>query len=148
MADLDPFTFHRRLLGSEPTFMQRRLYRVFPDGKRGFSCEDTDRERFVAVFVVAMVQTTPVSGKSPDVVITCPPGYESRTTKHIAWFARQVFRGLKNDTAAVKVVRESFKSILLGTQAFVDMPAEPVRWASFGFSKTDKIPKWMKDALL
>ncbi len=142
-------TFHKQLLGVDPTPEQSRLYVAFPK-RRGFSSEDQDSDRFVATFIAAMTDTWDRDTKACtlEVPLAIPRAIEPWCIDQINLFVEKVKvrRKLIPKEFTPQFV-QAVRHVKMGTRVFSIVEA-PKRWAAFGFSVETMAPEWLREGLL
>ena len=149
---MTPPELHGTLLGEEPADLHKKLYE---SGKFGFSDKTLDPERFLAVAMVTLHKTTRVSMHKPArVVLLVPPLKDKWAIEQLDVISERMFRHMKKMPGtsmargnAAKMVGGWFK-VLFVMSRLLQLPEQPDAWTSFGFSKEDPIPDWMREGLL
>lgn len=148
---MTPGDLHVVLLGEEPTEVQRALYE---SGKMGFSDKSFDTDQFMAVSVLTLQKTMRVSIYRPErVIMLVAPSHDKWTMEQLDKLASRFLGTLKTAPGSkegrirfVKLIGECFKKILVGSR-LLQLPEVPDAWTSFGFSRVDLIPDWMREGL-
>jgi hypothetical protein len=149
---MTPPELHRTLLDAVPSDFQQAFY---ASKKLGFSDKIANEEKFIAVAVLTLSKTMRVHLRKPErVVLFVAPVHDKWVVDQLDKIARKAFNSVKKlggSTAGraelAKVIGECFKCLFVGSR-LLQLPEMPEAWTSFGFSKDDPIPDWMRDGLL
>ena len=144
---------HRLLTGEDPLPIQEKLYE---SGKFGYSDKALDEDRFLGVAVMTLHKTTRDGRHKPPsrVVLLVPPAQDKWVLEQLDRISAKTFKHLKHlpgtkpsrDRVSI-MIGEWFK-VLFVMSRLLQLPEQPEAWTSFGFSKEDPIPDWMRDGLL
>lgn len=143
-------TFHKQLLGVDPTPEQNLLYNAFPK-RRGFSSEEQDSDRFIATFIAALTDTWDRDTKACTftVPLAIPRAIEPWCIDQINLFVERM--KVRRKTFVSKTIIPQFvqavRHVEMGTRVF-SMVEAPKRWVAFGFSTDSVAPEWLKEGLL
>ena len=148
---MTPGDLHRVLLAEEPTEGQQILY---DSGKMGFSDKSFDTDQFMAVCVLTLQKTMRVSMYRPErVIMLVAPTHDKWALEQFDLVAGRFLGTLKRAPGSkagriqfVKLIGECFKKILVGSR-LLQLPEVPDAWTSYGFSRGDLIPDWMREGL-
>jgi hypothetical protein len=142
-----------KLLGSDPTPKQERIYEAYPRA-RGASAREMDQETFESALVMAITQTFP-NGPNAEpfkCYFFVPASAEKWAIEQLNVSARRIFEKLKGmpparRSLAAKQIGRFLKCIMMGSRV-LQLEKGPERWVAFGFEKSDPIPDWLRDGLL
>jgi hypothetical protein len=153
ILSMTPSELHRTLLNREPDPSHVRLY---DSGKKGFADKSFDQNRFLAVAMITLQKTMRKSMSMPSrVMLLIAPTHEKWVREEFDLISAAVFKRLKTYPASTPAKRlvfarnvgECFKIVGYHTR-LLQLPDQPESWTSFGFSKEDYIPDWMRNGLL
>jgi hypothetical protein len=140
---------HSTLFGTEPSVSQKTLYDGFPT-TRGYDDASLDAERFTAVVVLTIAQAL----QGDRVLLLAPLSQEKWVVEQYNAVADRIFTRCKTLTgpkeSRVALARNygaMFKRIYIFGR-LLQLAEPPKAWASFGFSKADPIPEWVKESLM
>lgn len=140
------------LMGTAPTAAQDAFYN---SGKMGFSDKALDKDRFLPVAMLTLQKTMRKSLMTPTrVVLLTPPSHFKWVQDAfddisvVAFKTLKKFPGSSDGRAKLsRAVGNCFKIVFYNSR-LLQLPEVPDAWTSFGFSKEDPIPDWMRDGLL
>jgi hypothetical protein len=144
--------FHRMLSFDDPTETHNKLY---ASGMLGFDDKNLDEERFLAVATLTLFKTTRKDLHAPErVILLVPPRKDEWAIKQLDVISGKCFKLMQKMPGTpkargdlAKVVGKCF-DVLFIMSRLLQLPEQPESWTSFGFSKEDPIPDWMRERLL
>jgi len=143
---MDIASFHRSLLGGDPTPEQRELYL---SKAHGFDNDQEDEAKFIATFVLGLYQTRDWEASIfRKVAFAVPRSLD-------AWSVGRL-RSIVSHIASIRVgkpksgnrgIVEAINNLEMGSRVY-SVAEEPARWVAFGFKREDEIPAWLRQGLL
>jgi hypothetical protein len=120
----------------------------------GFSAKSFDTDQFLAVSILTLQKTMRDSIYRPArVIMLVAPTHDKWALDQFDAIAGRCFTTLRTASGTtkgriqfVKLIGECFNKILVGSR-LLQLPDVPAAWTSFGFSKSDPIPDWMREGL-
>lgn len=148
---MPPIKLHKTLYGAEPGEAHVSFY---DSGKMGYSDKEFDVARFEAVVVLTLHKTLRTGIAKPSrVVLLVAPTHEKWVMEQFDKAARRIYgnfkklAGAQSRTELAKLFGNCFAAVFVGSR-LLQLPEMPEAWTSFGFTKEDPIPDWMRDGLL
>lgn len=150
---MTPSDAHMLLTGKPPDAAHTLLYE---SGKAGFSDKGLDKDRFLAVAVLTLQKIMRTGLLKPSrAVLYIAPSHDKWAIEQLDAVSRLTFDAIKNRGGSAKgrnalatAVGNCFKMLFVGGNRLLQVNEVPQAWTSFGFSKEDPIPDWMRDGLL
>jgi len=152
---MDTLETHNVLFGpkSPPSEKQCLFYKS--EAARGFSTKDPDPDLTDAVLVRALAQAR-IAG-SPDyekVYVMFPDAHRAWIVERIHHLATSTMTRMQpilktpKGATAIAHVRRWLEALQLGPVEAWKGTEAPPRWVSFGYSKEDNVPGWLKESLV
>jgi hypothetical protein len=149
---MTPGQVHALLMGNEPNEIQQAFY---SSGKMGFSDKALDKERFTLVAMLTLQKTMRTSMMTPSrVVLLTPPSHFKWVQDAFDDISVIAFKMLKKYPGSSKgradlskMIGNCFKIVFYNSR-LLQLPDVPDAWTSFGFTREDPIPDWMRAGLL
>jgi hypothetical protein len=147
---MTPSEVHFMLTGEEPDSSHTKFY---DSGKMGFSDKGFDKARFLSVAMLTLSKTLRRATPS-RVVLLISPSHDKWVVQQfddvsaVAFKVLKKFPGTPSGRADLaRLFGSAFKMVFYSSR-LLQLPDMPEAWTSFGFSKEDPIPTWMRDGLL
>ena len=147
---MTPIEIHAYLTGQQPDPDHLTFYYA---RKKGFSDKSFNKDRFLLVAVLTLYKSLLKSPPS-RVVLLMPPTHDKWVVNEFDNFSQVAFKSIKNHPGTpqgrakmAKLFGSAFKMIFYSSR-LLQLPDQPTSWTSFGFSKDDPIPDWMRDGLV
>jgi hypothetical protein len=146
---MTPSEIHVMLMGKQPDASHTKFYK---SGKMGFSDKGFDKDRFLAVAMLTLYKT--LRNKTPSrVVLLIAPSHDKWVVDEFDNVSVVAFKTLKSYPGSpsyrvqlAKLFGSAFKTVFYSSR-LLQLEQEPEAWTSFGFSKEDPLPAWMKNSL-
>ena len=147
-----PAEVHLMLTGKMPEANHVAFY---GSGKAGFSDKSFDSDRFLAVSMLTLQRTMRSGLNSPSrVVLLVAPSHDKWIVEQLDEVSRATFNHIKKTGGTskgraelAKMIGLCFKMLFVGSR-LLQLPEQPASWTSFGWTKEDPIPDWMREGLL
>lgn len=149
---VDLVKFHRSVLGWTPpqeyklTPRQEQLYQAYHKGARGYAYTGQSEELYIATFMVALRQTSPLVARADSVILAVAPTlmpWALEVTKRIC---QHILRGRHHSVTSAQVMRKAITQVAMGSKV-LQIP-HPNQWAAYGFGGKIPLASWMVGNLI
>ena len=148
----DPLVVHETILFmTEPTPLQRRLYES--PASHGFSSKEPSEEVTDALLALAISRVFKYD-QTKESRIEVMAAHDLQAGLMARWgvVSRQMFNRIHEENPdsdqaqrVLKIAKNWFVRMNLRTKVLTQIPNE---WVSYGFSRSEPLPPWMREGLL
>lgn len=152
---MDPLETHTNFFGAKYPAVDTQKEFYANQIARGFSSKDRDTEKTDAAIIRALsFAYDPTTRSYNPSYLFFPADQRPWVIERIHTIAKLIHSRMEpvlkteRGKMAISHVRKWLETLSLGPIGAWKGEKPPERWASFGYTKDDKVPDWLKDALV